>query len=159
MVFRMEARISIVTLGVRCMPDSIRFYRDGLGFASEAGDDADWAIFRTGGTRLALFPRERLAEDIGIPPERPGFGGITLAHNVRSREAVDCVMKEARAAGAVVLKEPCEAAWGGYSGYFADPDGYPWEVAWGDGWEFGADGVLWGGSLGPVPGAGDGPAR
>jgi catechol 2,3-dioxygenase-like lactoylglutathione lyase family enzyme len=147
----MESRISIITLGVASMPVSIRFYRDGLGFATDAKDDAVWAIFRTSGTRLALFPKAKLAEDIGIAGEGHGFGGITLAHNVPTRDEVDGVMASAVAAGGRLLKTPCLTAWGGYSGYFADPDGYPWEVAWGDGWLFDERGTLWGGSLGPMP--------
>ncbi len=147
----MESRISIITLGVQSMRISIRFYRDGLKFSTDAKDEAEWAIFRTAGTRLSLYSKEGLAKDIGIPFDGTGFGGITLAHNVPSREDVDQIIQQAVAAGGSLLKSPCEAEWGGYSGYFADPDGYPWEVACGDGWEFGEDGTLWGGSLGPMP--------
>jgi uncharacterized protein len=147
----MESRISIITLGVRSMPVAIRFYRDGLGFATDAKDGATWAIFRTGGTRLALFPKDKLAEDIGIADDGHGFGGITLAHNVPHRDEVDRVIGAAIAAGGRLLKVTCVAGWGGYRGYFADPDGYPWEVAWGEGWQFDDAGTLWGGSLGPMP--------
>lgn len=147
----MESRISIVTLGVKSMPVSIRFYRDGLGFDTDAKDDWRWAIFRTAGTRFALYPRDKLAEDIGIPDEGRGFGGITLAHNTRTREEVDLVIRSAVEAGGRLLKAPCVAGWGGYSGYFADPDGYPWEVAWAADWAFDRNGTLWGGSLGPKP--------
>lgn len=147
----MDSRISIITLGVRNMPASIRFYRDGLGFSTDARDDWNWAIFRTAGTRLALYPRDKLAEDIGIPADGSGFCGVTLAHNVPCREDVDALIRQAVEAGGRLLKPPCEAGWGGYSGYFADPDGYAWEVAWGEGWEFDGSGTLWGGSLGPMP--------
>jgi len=147
----MDSRISIITLGVESMPVSIRFYRDGLGFSTNADDNAGWAIFRTAGTRFALFPKGTLAEDIGISPEGSGFCGITLAHNVPNRDAVDRIIEQAVAAGGSLLKSPCEAEWGGYSGYFADPDRYSWEVAWGDGWEFDESGTLWGGPLGPMP--------
>jgi hypothetical protein len=147
----MEPRISIITLGVSSMPVSIRFYRDGLGFPTDAEDESNWAIFRTTGTRFALYPRGELARDIGLSANGTGFGGVTLAHNVRNRVDVDLVLEQAVAAGGKLLKSPCEAEWGGYSGYFADPDGYPWEVAWGELWEFAQDGTLWGGSLGSVP--------
>jgi hypothetical protein len=133
------------------MPVSIRFYRDGLGFATNAEDDWKWAIFRTAGTRFALYPRDKLAQDIGLPDVGHGFCGITLAHNVPRREDVDAVIQQAVHAGGRLVKPPCQAGWGGYSGYFADPDGYPWEVAWGDGWKFDENGTLWGGSLGPMP--------
>jgi tRNA(Arg) A34 adenosine deaminase TadA/catechol 2,3-dioxygenase-like lactoylglutathione lyase family enzyme len=145
----MEPRISIITLGVAEMAASIRFYRDGLGWPTSAADDAGWAIFRTAGTRFALYPRDALAEDACLGAEGTGFGGITLAHNVRRRKDVEAVIDRAVAAGARLLKAPQPASWGGYTGYFADLDGYPWEVAWSEAWEFDEDGVLWGGSLGP----------
>lgn len=119
-----------------------------LGFPTTAADDAKWAIFATAGTRFALDPRGLLAADItpDTPVGRPGFGGVTLAHNVRTRDEVDAAL--ALAARATILKPACEAGWGGYSGYFADLDGHPWEVAWGEGWAFADDGTLWGGALG-----------
>ncbi len=144
-----EPRVSIVTLGVADMRRSIRFYRDGLGFPTTAADDAEWAIFKTGGVRLALYPRDKLAADIapGLSSSQL-FGGITLAHNTRTREAVDEILQLVERAGGRILKPAAAANWGGYSGYFADPDGYPWEVAWGADWKFTEDGTLWGGSLG-----------
>lgn len=140
----MEPRITIITLGVRDMPTAIRFYRDGLGWPTEAGDDAGWALFATVGTRLSLFPYEALAADVSpdLSTERPAFAGITLAHNVRTREEVDEVLREAVAAGGTLVKEAQEADWGGYSGYFADPDGYLWEVAYGPNTEFEEDGTM-----------------
>lgn len=149
----MEPRISIITLGVADMTRSIRFYRDGLGWPTEAADTADWAIFRILGVRLALYPRHKLARDINLnlPSAASGFGGITLAHNVRSRDEVRAVLAAAEAAGAQILKPAQDADWGGYSGYFADPDGYLWEIAWGDCWTLAADGTLWGGALGHAP--------
>lgn len=148
-----EPRISIVTLGVSDMRRSIAFYRDGLGFPTDAGLDAQWAIFRTTGTRFALYPRDKLAEDISgsLAPGGPGFGGITLAHNTRERSSVEEVLRLAEKAGGVILKPAQQASWGGYSGYFADPDGYPWEVAWHADWQFSDAGILWGGPLGPTP--------
>jgi len=87
-------------------------------------------FFQVGGMALALYPRAELAKDAKIAPEGYGSSGISLAYNTRSREEVDSVLAEAQAAGAKVLKPAKEAFWGGYSGYFADPDGFPWEVAW-----------------------------
>jgi hypothetical protein len=145
-----EPRISIITLGVADMRRSIRFYRDGLGFATAARDDAAWAIFKTAGVRLALYPRDVLARDVAPSADRGhhGFGGITLAHNARTREAVDEILQLAARAGGRILKPATDSDWGGYSGYFADPDGYPWEVAWSADWSFDDDGQLWGGALG-----------
>jgi len=140
----MEPRISIITLGVRELPRSIRFYRDGLGFPTSANDDAKIAFFRTGGVRLALYPLDALAEDIapGLPPTTGGFCGITLAHNVRRKEEVQEVLDLAERAGGKIVKPAQDVFWGGHSGYFTDPDGYHWEVAWGPDWEFEPDGSL-----------------
>lgn len=147
-----ENRISIITLGVEDVSKSVDFYQDGLGFQLAKQLD-NWAIFLTAGSRFALYPRELLAEDIGegYPTEGSGFGGITLAHNTRSREEVNSAIEQAVAAGGHLLKSPQLASWGGYSGYFADPDGYPWEVAWSESWLLDEEGILWGGSLGPPP--------
>lgn len=146
-----EPRINYITLGVADMVRSIRFYRDGLGWPTDAKDRADHAIFRTSGTRLTLYPRHKLARDISpdLVEGATGFGGITLGHNVRTKQEVGTALAAAERAGGRILKPAREAEWGGVSGYFADPDGYPWEVAWaGDGWYLAADGTLWGGSLG-----------
>ena len=128
----MEPRISIITLGVADLGRSIRFYRDGLGFPTEAKDDAEIAFFMTGGTRLALYPLDRLAEDIaiGLPVSKGGFSGMTLAHNVRQKEEVASVLAMAEKAGGSIVKPAQDAFWGGYTGYFSDPDSYFWEVAW-----------------------------
>ncbi len=125
----MEARISIITLGVSDLARSVQFYRDGLGLPL-LGDVEGIAFFQMKGTQLALYPREKLAEDAGVPPEGRGFAGITLAHNVRSKQDADALMKQAEAAGARIVKPAQDVFWGGYSGYFADPDGHLWEVAW-----------------------------
>lgn len=132
----MEPRISIITLGVSDLQRSIRFYRDGLGLPMQPNGEAI-AFFQTRGTVLALYPREALAEDATVPPEGQGFPGVTLAHNVRSPEAVDAALAEAVEAGARLVKPAQEADWGGYSGYFADPDGFLWEVAWNPHFEIG----------------------
>jgi len=144
----MEARISMITLGVRDMRRAYAFYHDGLGFPTphKMPDSPDEGVifFQTGGTCLALYPKDKLAEDV-----RPGTGdvsdvvtAITLAHNVRRREDVEEVLHLAERAGAKVVKHAQEPPWGGLSGYFADPDGYSWEVAWHPDWQFNDDGSL-----------------
>ena len=126
----MEPRVSLVTLGVSDLARSVRFYRDGLGLPLREGGGDVIAFFETKGTWLALFPRKALAADAGVDSGGTGFPGFTLAHNVRSREAVDELLKEAEAAGAAIVKPAKDTDWGGYSGYFSDPDGFLWEVAW-----------------------------
>lgn len=125
----MDARISLISLGVEDLDRSIEFYRDGLGLPMRDGP-AGIAFFTTGGTWLSLYPRDKLAEDAEVEALGSGFRGFTLAHNVKTKDAVDGVMREAVAAGAQIQKQPVEASWGGYSGYFRDPDGFLWEVAW-----------------------------
>lgn len=129
----MEPRISLITLGVRDLRVSLKFYRDGLGLPTSWSVDKGVIFFRMSGTCLALYPAYELARDVSpdFPAERTRFSGITLAHNVRSREEVDTVLKQAAAAGANIEKPAQETFWGGYAGYFSDPDGYLWEVAWG----------------------------
>ncbi|MAG29755.1 MAG: glyoxalase [Deltaproteobacteria bacterium] len=125
----MDPRISIITLGVADLPRSISFYRDGLGFPRHEGPDGI-AFFETGSTWLALFPRDSLAEDADISPEGGGFRAFTLAQNVGSPEEADRVIELAVEAGAALAKAGRPTSWGGYSGYFSDPDGFLWEVAW-----------------------------
>jgi catechol 2,3-dioxygenase-like lactoylglutathione lyase family enzyme len=124
-----EPRITLITLGVSDLERSTAFYRDGLKLPLRDGPDGI-AFFETSGTWLSLYPRESLAADVGVSPEGSGFRGFTLAHNVSSPEDVDRTLEEAVEAGAVLLKPGQEASWGGYSGYFQDPDGFLWEVAW-----------------------------
>ncbi|MCM3087619.1 VOC family protein [Bhargavaea ginsengi] len=138
-------RINLLTLGVGDMTASLRFYRDGLGFETSVTEDNPGIVFfRNGGTRLALYPLEELAKDIDAadPPRGSGFSGITIAYNAKSEEEVDTVMEQARKAGGTVLKQPEKVFWGGYSGYFADPDGYVWEVAYGPNWQFDGQDML-----------------
>ena len=125
----MEPRISMVTLGVEDLDRSIRFYRDGLGLPMRPGTEGV-AFFETRGTWLGLFPREGLAEDATVPAAGQGFRSFSLAHNVRTREEVDAVLTAAQRVGARIVKPAADTFWGGYSGYFADPDGFLWEVAW-----------------------------
>jgi catechol 2,3-dioxygenase-like lactoylglutathione lyase family enzyme len=128
----MEPRITLITLGVSDLPRAVRFYRDGLGWPTTYEEGGPVAFFNTNGTRLGLYPTEHLAADISpdVPSSRSGFSGITLAHNVRSKEEADAVMKLAEQAGGKIVKPAQDAFWGGYSGYFTDPDGHYWEVAW-----------------------------
>ena len=139
----MEPRISIIALGVQDLEQSLQFYRDGLGFPTTRSADQGIVFFQTQGVCLCLYPYEQLARDVAeeFCVERSKFSGITLAHNVRQREDVDRVLKQAEAAGARIEKSAQDTEWGGYSGYFSDPDGYLWEVAWGA-FEFAEDGSL-----------------
>lgn len=129
----MEPRISLITLGVEDLERPLRFYRDGLGLPTTWTGEKGVVFFQTQGTCLALYPLADLARDIGwgAPAEQPKLSGITLAHNVRHREEVDQVLRQAQAAGAKIEKPAHDTFWGGYAGYFSDPDGHLWEVAWG----------------------------
>ncbi len=125
----MDQRVSIVTLGVASVPAARGFY-EALGWtASSASQGDDVAFFRMNGAALSLFGRAALAADAGVADSQPGFPGITLAQNLGSPAAVDAAYAKALAAGATALKTPQTAFWGGYSGYFSDPDGHVWELA------------------------------
>jgi catechol 2,3-dioxygenase-like lactoylglutathione lyase family enzyme len=125
-----KPKIAIVTLGVRDLAASLAFYRDGLGFPTRKHKEGDDIVFfALEGTWLALYPRDKLAEDATVPNAACGFAGVTLAHNVGSKAEADTVFALALRAGASSVKPPRDAFWGGYSGYFADPDGHLWEVA------------------------------
>jgi catechol 2,3-dioxygenase-like lactoylglutathione lyase family enzyme len=120
--------MSMITLGVADLDRSVAFYEQGLGLPRH-GDDPGVAFFRLDGTWLGLYGRAALAEDAGVPDTPAGFGGFAIAHNLASEAAVDATMDEALAAGATLVKRPRKVFWGGYSGYFADPDGHLWELA------------------------------
>lgn len=139
----MDPRISIITLGVEDLARSLAFYRDGLGFPTTGTIDKGIIFFQTSGVCLALYPREELAKDMGeaFRGEKSKFSGVTIAHNVRTREEVDAVLALAEKAGAKIEKPAQDVFWGGYSGYFSDPDGHLWEVAWGA-FDFNEDGSL-----------------
>ena len=136
----MEQRVSLVTLGVSDLSRARTFY-EALGWTTGAAPDDDVVFFQTGGMIVALWDRARLAEDSGVEDGR-GWGGVTLAYNVRSPGEVDAVVEEARTAGARVAREPGATFWGGYSGVFVDPDGHPWEVAHNPHWALGEDGSV-----------------
>jgi uncharacterized protein len=123
----MRQRIGLITLGVRDLTRARRFY-EALGWETGAAPDDDVVFFQAGDMVVALWDRARLAEDSCVE-DAPGWGGVTLAHNVGSREEVDAITEEARAAGATIGREPAERFWGGYSAVFLDPEGHPWEVA------------------------------
>ncbi len=124
----MKPYISIITLGVSDLVQSTHFYT-ALGFPLESSSD-QISFFQLVGIKLALYPKELLAQDAKVTSMGSGCSGITLAHNVSSKSDVDTIMTEARALGAVVTDPPHDREWGGYSGYFSDPDGYLWEIAW-----------------------------
>jgi len=124
----MEPRVSLITLGVEDLERSIHFYRDGLNLPMRPGTEGV-AFFELQGTWLALYPRTDLAADIPCSDEGTGFARFTLAHNVRTPAEVDLQLAEAVAAGAKLMKPAQPTFWGGYAGYFADPDGFLWEVA------------------------------
>jgi catechol 2,3-dioxygenase-like lactoylglutathione lyase family enzyme len=137
----MKPYITLITLGVDNLERSLAFYRDGLGLPTEGivGQESEHggvAFFTLhGGLRLALWSRSSIAWDAGVTQSPPSPTEFTLAHNVGSREEVDEVLEQARRAGAAILKPGSETFWGGYSGYFQDPDGHLWEVAWNPAWE------------------------
>jgi catechol 2,3-dioxygenase-like lactoylglutathione lyase family enzyme len=133
-----EQRLSLVTLGVRDLDRARRFY-EALGWRTGAAPADDVVFFQAGGMIVGLWSREALAEDSGVE-DSGGWGGITLAHNVRSPAEVDAVIAEAERAGARIARPGAPTFWGGYSGAFVDPDGHPWEIAHNPGWTIEPDG-------------------
>jgi uncharacterized protein len=137
----MEQRISIVTLGVADLACSREFY-ERLGWHRSSASSDSIVFFQAGGMALALYPRAELAKDANVALEGYAFPGFTLAYNARTREEVGAVLAEAQKAGATTLKPAQEAFWGGYSGYFSDPDGFLWEVAWNPSFVISENGAL-----------------
>jgi catechol 2,3-dioxygenase-like lactoylglutathione lyase family enzyme len=132
----MKPHITVITLGVDDLERAVAFYRDGLGLSTKGIIGAEFehgavAFFDLQpGLKLAIWPRDSIANDVGIPRDPPSPTDFTLGRNVGSREEVDAVMDQARQAGATILKEASETFWGGYSGYFQDPDRHVWEIVW-----------------------------
>ena len=137
----MEARLTCITLGVSDLARARRFYEDVLGWKASSASVGDVVFFAAGGLVVALYPRTELAKDAHLAAEGSGFAGVALAHNVRNKEDVDAVLREIEARGGKILKPAEDAFWGGRSGYFADADGYAWEVAWNPGWPLDERGV------------------
>jgi uncharacterized protein len=136
----MEQRLSLITLGVADL-DRARSFYEALGWQSPTDPADDVAFFQSGGMIVALWSRVSLAEDSGVT-DPGGWGGVTLAHNVRSAADVDAVLDEAERAGATIARRGARTFWGGYSGVFIDPDGHPWEVAHNPGWTIAEDGSI-----------------
>jgi len=128
----MKPHVAVITLGVRDLKRARTFYSEGLGWPIQQ-EDYNWVCFLLGdgSSALALYPWDELAHDATVPADGNGFRGVTLAHNLRSKERVDEVLGEAERAGGKLVKPAKRTSWGGYGGYFADPDGYLWEVATG----------------------------
>jgi uncharacterized protein len=135
----MDQRVSLITLGVRDIGRARAFY-ESLGWRGQS-PDGEVVFFQAGGMILALWDREKLAED-SVVADAGGWGGVTLAYNVASPEEVDRVLEEARSAGATIGRDGAATFWGGYSGLFIDPDGHPWEVAHNPGWPIAPDGSV-----------------
>ena len=128
----MNPHISVITLGVRDFDGTKRFYNEGLGWPIQQ-EQEDWVCFGLGdgSSALALYPWDAFAEDAGVAADGSGFRGVSFAYNVRSEDRVDAVLSEAERAGAAIVQPVRRTEWGGYSGYFADPEGHLWEVATG----------------------------
>ena len=136
----MKPRITLITIGVDDLERSLRFYRDGLGLKTEGivgkqFEHGAVAFFDLqAGLKLALWPRKSLAHDTSLPVGNPSATELSIGHNVSSKAEVDTVMEQARKAGAVIVKPAHDTFWGGYSGYFQDPDQHLWEVTWNPDW-------------------------
>jgi uncharacterized protein len=138
----MKPRIAVITIGVDNLEKSVAFYRDGLSLPTQGIIGAEFehgavAFFELqAGVKLAIWPRTSIAYDTGMPPGPPSATEFTLGHNVASKEEVDTVMVQAQKAGACIVKPAQETFWGGYAGYFQDPDGHLWEIVWNPQLEF-----------------------
>ena len=126
----MDQHLHIITLGVRDFKKSVEFYTKTLGWKPSNSSNDDIAFFQGGGVVLAIYPREKLAEDAMVSSKGNGFSGITLAYNARGESEVDEIISDLKSKGVKIIKEPQKVFWGGYSSYFADPDDYRWEVAY-----------------------------
>jgi catechol 2,3-dioxygenase-like lactoylglutathione lyase family enzyme len=136
-----EQRITLITLGVRDLERSVAFF-ERLGWRRSVKHAEGVAFFQCGGIALSLFPRSELAKDANVPAEGGGFSGVAIAYNTRSKGDVDAMLAEAVSCGAEIVRPALEAFWGGYSGYFRDPDGHLWEVAWNPGFALDDNGAV-----------------
>lgn len=143
----MDQRVSLLTLGVKDLAVSKKFYVAGLGW-KPVFENKEIIFFQTGGMLFALFLRDHLADDFGADPKTFGRAPMSLGYNVRVKSDVDSIIQHASLAGAAILDAAKEKSWGGYSGYFADPDGFAWEVAWNPAWRLTPDGSV---EFGPPP--------
>jgi catechol 2,3-dioxygenase-like lactoylglutathione lyase family enzyme len=135
----MKQKLNLITLGVENINRAVEFYEKGLGWKRSVASTDDMVVFSLGGIALSLYPRAELADDIGISSNGSGFSGITLSHNVRSEEEADDVMDLVKRLGATIIKPAQKVFWGGYSGYFRDPDGHLFEVAYNPHWKLDKD--------------------
>jgi uncharacterized glyoxalase superfamily protein PhnB len=137
----MKQRITVLTIGVDDLKKSLKFYRDGLGLETQGivGEEFEYGavVFfdLQNGIKLALYPRESLARDANIPQTPPSATELSIGHNVNSKKEVDAIMAQAKKAGAKIIKPAQKTFWGGYAGYFQDPDGHLWEIAWNPAWK------------------------
>jgi uncharacterized protein len=138
---QMQQRLSLITLGVADLKRSIHFY-ERLRWRRSVRNAEGVAFFQLPGIALGLYPREELAKDANVSADGGGFRGLSLAYNTRTRDEVDTVLSEAESAGGTIIKHAQDAFWGGYSGYFSDPDGFLWEVAWNPSFRLAEDGSL-----------------
>ena len=136
-------RVTVITLGVKDLAKATRFYETIFGVKPDSEYEGV-SFFELPGAWLTLYPVDKLAEDISpqLSPDRSGFSGITLAYNARSKDEIIAIFEEARTAGGSIIKPPQDTFWGGFGGYFADLDGFYWEVAWGPMFDFKPDGSL-----------------
>lgn len=132
----MRQKLSLITIGIKDLQRALDFYQKGLGWKPSAAIGDDVAFFPMGGIVFALYPREKLAEDACVNSSGSGFSGIALAYNAKSQDEVDEVLQTVGQVGGKIVKPAQKTYWGGYSGYFADPDGHLWEVAWNPHWQF-----------------------
>lgn len=138
----MKQHVHIITLGVKDLETSKRFYSETLGWKISRPQEGIIAFFQAGGVVLALYPRDLLAEDTMASPEGSGFPGVTLAYNAQSEAEVDEIISDLKSKGVKIIKEPQKVFWGGYSSYFADPDDFRWEVAYNPFFAFDENGHL-----------------
>ncbi len=136
----MRQKMSLITLGVSDMARAVSFYESGLGWKRSPASTKNLIVYSVGGIGVALYPRKMLAEDATVDVEGSGFSGVTLSHNTKNEAEVDAVLAEAVKAGATLVKPAQKVFWGGYSGYFKDPDGHLIEVAYNPFWKIDADG-------------------